>query len=578
MIVKRVANFNTRTKVASIRALVDYIREPHNKNPDEKVLYANGRGFICDTHAGQREEMVALAFEAVRSQYPVNHYILSWREGEHPTPEQVEEAVTIFLAELGLDGHQVIYGLHGDTDNIHLHIAVNRVHPETSKVVKVNRGFDLEAALRAVAKIEHAQGWQREKNSLYEVLDDGEVARTRTTEKRQWVSRRGRDMENRTGEKSAQRIAIEDGAAIIERAQTWEQLHRELAAVGMRYEKTGSGAVVFVGDVAVKASSVSRNASLSKLQKRLGAYQPAQPGQQVAPRAPEPIMRMPGWPQYIAARKSHYADKDREKRELDKRIEAECRELAERQRQRRREILAGDWRGRGDLLNALRSVLAAEQAAERAALMEAHRLMREQWRRRFRPFPDFETWLRLSRRPDLAERWRHRLDNPSRIEGEWSEPPTPRDIRAFQAEIAGEHVYYTWREGQYAGGVAFTDRGKTIDIHTWRNPDSLLAALQLAAQKWGSFIVTGSDEYKEACVRLAAEHGFRIDNPELQDAIHAERERLRQERAAEVAGQWQSADDDASHLSRYMRYRAQRQPDPEPEPEPVRRRSPGMGL
>jgi hypothetical protein len=57
-------------------------------------------------------------------------------------------------------------------------------------------------------------------------------------------------MENRTGEKSALRIAIEDGAAIIKQAQTWEQLHRELAAKGMRYEKTGSGATVFVGMLA----------------------------------------------------------------------------------------------------------------------------------------------------------------------------------------------------------------------------------------------------------------------------------------------------------------------------------------
>ena len=100
MIVKKVPNSKTKHKTGSIRDLADYIREPHNQNPDEKVLYANGRGFLCDGHAAQREEMVALAAESVRSKNPVNHYIMSWREGEQPSPEQVEEAVSIFMEEL----------------------------------------------------------------------------------------------------------------------------------------------------------------------------------------------------------------------------------------------------------------------------------------------------------------------------------------------------------------------------------------------------------------------------------------------------------------------------------------------
>jgi hypothetical protein len=121
--------------------------------------------------------MVALAAESVRSKNPVNHYIMSWREGEQPSPEQVEEAVSIFMEELGWKDHQAIYGLHADTDNIHLHIAINRVHPETLKIVKINRGFDIELAHKAIARIEHAQGWQREQNGRYQVLENGELGR-----------------------------------------------------------------------------------------------------------------------------------------------------------------------------------------------------------------------------------------------------------------------------------------------------------------------------------------------------------------------------------------------------------------
>ena len=534
MIVKKVPSSKVKNKSASIRDLTDYIREPHNQNPDEKVLYANGRAFLCDDHAAQREEMVALAAESVRSKNPVNHYVISWREGEQPSPEQVEEAVSIFTEELGLREHQSIYALHKDTDNIHLHIAINRVHPETLKAVKINNGFDIEAAHKAIARIEHAQGWQREQNGRYQVLENGELGREHyDPDKPRQPDQRKRDMENRTGEKSAERVAIENGAAIIKQAQSWEQLHRELAAQGMRYEKTGSGATVFVGDVGVKASDVDRNASLSKMQKRLGQYKPAPQRQQVAQREPEPIKPdVPGWKDYINGRKAHYAEKNAAKLEQDKRQEQERKALQEQQKARRDELMRGNWKGKGEVLNAMRSVIAAEQAAEKAALKEKQQKEREQHRQRFRPYPDLEQWQRMQKSPELAEQWRHRASEPQRIEGDRDEPPTPRDIRAYQPEIHGKQVHYTRKEDAGAGrGVSFVDKGKSIDIHDWRDRDTTLAALQLSAQKWGSFTVNGNDEYKAMCAKLAAEHGFKITNPELQESIQQERQRIQQERA-----------------------------------------------
>ncbi|HXS23314.1 MAG TPA: LPD7 domain-containing protein, partial [Gemmatimonadales bacterium] len=80
----------------------------------------------------------------------------------------------------------------------------------------------------------------------------------------------------------------------------------------------------------------------------------------------------------------------------------------------------------------------------------------------------------------------------------------------------------------------FTDRGKTIDIHDGRNREAVLAALQLSAQKWGEFWIRGDAQFKRTCVELAAEHRFNITNPELQQTIAAERERLRLSRSADA--------------------------------------------
>src|SRR5262249_26150415 len=138
------------------------------------------------------------------SKDPIVHYVMSWQEGEAPKEAQVEEALSLFLAELGLPEHQVVYGLHADTENYHLHVMLNRVHPDSLQVAPLWNDFD--AADRALARIEHAQGWQREERGRYRVQEDGELVREHHEVREQEPSARVCDQERRTQEKSAERI------------------------------------------------------------------------------------------------------------------------------------------------------------------------------------------------------------------------------------------------------------------------------------------------------------------------------------------------------------------------------------
>jgi hypothetical protein len=96
----------------------------------------------------------------------------------------------------------------------------------------------------------------------------------------------------------------------------------------------------------------------------------------------------------------------------------------------------------------------------------------------------------------------------------------------------GDEIHYSRHDatGAYQT-VAFIDSGKEIDVRDWNNTASINAALALAAQKWDTLSVNGGDEYKEKAAQLAAEHGYKIANPELQDRI-AELRRDRGEPAA----------------------------------------------
>lgn len=533
MIAKKITNpKKSASKATRVNRLAEYIRNPTSKDGTEKCLYSGSAGFISLDAKAQHLEMHSLAASAVRSKDPINHYVLSWREGEQPMPRQCDDAVKTLQKELGLEGHQVIYGLHSNTDHLHLHVMVNRVNPDTERVVSVNNGFDIEALHKAVARIEHEQGWERERKGLYAVQENGELAR-QWQEPRSQPATKARDMELLTGQKSAQRMGIEAVPEIVKNSTGWSDLHKRLADVGMRYERKGSGALLYVGEQPIKASTADRGGSLAKLEKRFGPFEASQETKEVEPIQKEAIDHdgvQRGWGDYAKARREQYATKESLRSELRLKIASERKQLSQAQKQERKDIFKEKWKGKGGRLNVVRSVLAAKHAGQKAELQDRHRKERTELQQRYGAFPQYEKWLAQSRDPEHAKQVRYRDDQAAGMQGNTSDKQA-RDIRDFEYQIHGDAVYYMRSADRGAQGVSFVDTGKNIAIHDWRASDSLMAAMQLSSQKWGQgFTVTGPAEYKTACARLAAEHGFRILNPELQPAIQVEKQRLQDER------------------------------------------------
>ncbi|MDR1136944.1 MAG: relaxase/mobilization nuclease domain-containing protein, partial [Synergistaceae bacterium] len=257
-----------------------------SRNDKDKVEYVNTLDIFEPSMAIQ--EMEALALENTRSADPVFNCILSWRENEMPSHEQVDEAVQIVLNELGLEGCQVHYALHRNTENLHMHICVNRIDPETYKARDPAHGWTKKALEKAARKIELAQGWEIERSGRYVVTEDGEIhEKTDGRWDRTKLSQTARDIEAHTAEKSAERIAHETAAPIIREAKSWEELHKMLAEQGIAFDRKGSGAILRVGDTIVKASQAGRDISLSKLERRLGTFR--ERDCDILPRSPEPV-------------------------------------------------------------------------------------------------------------------------------------------------------------------------------------------------------------------------------------------------------------------------------------------------
>ncbi len=523
MIVKRIPNpKSSSSKASRIGSLLDYIVADGHEGAEKTELIATCGSFISDLTQGCRAEMIALAEETTRSKDPVDHWLLSWKEGEQPTYQQCREAVDFLKKHLGMNAdYLAVYALHRNTDNYHLHIALNRVHPDTLRVC--DKGWCIDRAHRALAEIVEAQGWEPEQNARYE--KGGAQFNTRPQpEHRAEPSTRARDYENATGEKSAERIAIEKAVPALRSAQSWSAVHERLGQLGMRYEPKGSGALLWVGEIAVKASACGRGFSRKRMEERLGAFEADGRAFKSSPVTNEAETL----DQNAATKSAEYSAALRQYRAENEAAQTAQRKAHRTERTKQiqefraeRTALNKDAKWSGAALNVARSLLATEYAKQRAALSERQKRQRNELRQRLGRCLTYEEFLKDQGDEQLAEHWRYRHSAPltASIHGDGELQLQQCDIRDFIAEVK-----FSGRKGIAAihyhakgapGRVSFTDRGRRIDVWQQQDEGAVLAALQLGGQKWGVVTITGSDEFKHLCANLAAEHGIRIGNPEL---------------------------------------------------------------
>lgn len=66
---------------------------------------------------------------------PVKTFALAWHKDDAPTPEHMIQSADAFLKHMGWEQHQAVFIGHRDTEHLHLHVIVNRVHPESGRTI-----------------------------------------------------------------------------------------------------------------------------------------------------------------------------------------------------------------------------------------------------------------------------------------------------------------------------------------------------------------------------------------------------------------------------------------------------------
>ncbi len=246
------------------------------------AIETQGVASLCTAAA----EMVAVAAQCRRLRAPADyHLVVSWQEQEHPTSDEAFAAGRHALAALGMESHQYVMAVHGDTANVHLHIAVNRVNPETYRAVSPFRDYiKLDRAMR---EIELEQGWAHDRGPTVVreiegyapevVLAFKDQTHGRGMDEPAQVQQKAHDLQAWSGDRpftewvreaapALKATLAHDGVAI-------EDVQRTLGDFGLELQRKGSGLVVVHHDdpsLIAKASHVARFLSREQLEQRVG--------------------------------------------------------------------------------------------------------------------------------------------------------------------------------------------------------------------------------------------------------------------------------------------------------------------
>jgi Relaxase/Mobilisation nuclease domain/Large polyvalent protein-associated domain 7 len=244
-------------KKSDFAGLVKYLLNEQNKT--ERV----GQVQTTNCHSDQADaatlEILNTQAQNTRAESDKTyHLIVSFRAGEHPTDATLNAIEAHICEGLGYGEHQRISVVHHDTDNLHIHIAINKIHP--TRYTIHNPYNDHKTLSHLCEKLEQQYGLE---------VDNHHAQKTGS-------ENRADDMERHSGVESLLSWIKRECADQMQSAQTWAALHSVMQTYGLELRAQGNGLVISdANGLTVKASSVERSLSKSKLEAKLGEFQAA---------------------------------------------------------------------------------------------------------------------------------------------------------------------------------------------------------------------------------------------------------------------------------------------------------------
>ena len=232
--------------------LVEYITNGLGK--EERL------GIVTITHCMNQElswaveEIKAIQLQNTRAMGDKNyHLLISFPQGEEPNQTTLKDIESRTCEALGFAEHQRISAVHHDTDNVHIHVAINKIHPQSLTMHEPYLAYKTLAKVATELEIKHG------------------LKLTNHERKKSISQNKASDLEHHAGIESFLSWIKKQCVKELARALTWTEFNETLNQHALFLEQRGNGFVIKneMGLV-VKASSVSRDFSKASLEKRFG--------------------------------------------------------------------------------------------------------------------------------------------------------------------------------------------------------------------------------------------------------------------------------------------------------------------
>ena len=241
-------------KKSDFASLAKYLADDQEKNERVAVTSVTNCESI-DLNAAVIEVTAIQGMNTRAESDKTYHLILSFRAGERPDDNVLAALESRICEGLGYGEHQRVSVAHDDTDNFHLHIAINKIHP--TRLTIHSPYNDHKTLGKLCAALELQYGLERDNHQAVRVGSEN----------------RALDMEHHAGVESLLGWIQRECLGQLQAAASWAELHRVLQEHGLELQERGNGLVISDQDgLMVKASSIARELSKGKLVDRFGAF------------------------------------------------------------------------------------------------------------------------------------------------------------------------------------------------------------------------------------------------------------------------------------------------------------------
>lgn len=488
---------------SNFSALIQYLTDPQDKS--ERISQIKVSNCYSDDQRAALIEIQNTQEMNTRAKSDKTcHLVLSFPEGERLSLADLNAIEERFCEALGFNGHQRISVVHDDTNNLHIHIAINKIHPINLTIH--NPYYDYKKVAKLCEQIEQEYGLT---TVNHETVKDQ-------------ASRVVQEIEARTGVESLLSWIKREALTDIKQSDNWQDLHQVLARHGLEIKERGNGFVLVANNgVAVKANSVDRSLSKGNLTKRLGAFVPdehsAQSSQQNAKQyQPIPLQNRIDTSRLYARYQQEQADSVRQRTKqwiMLRKSKDQLIDRAKREAKLKCSIIKSIKAGR--LAKKALYATAHQQFKTTIAVIQGDYQKAYQSSKARHSRMGWLDWLAFeARRGDAEALAVLRSRRVGQFKGNQVSAKQSHDgssVNSYFKDGLVESITKIGTVTYKAGSTAIRDDGKRLIVLPDTSQEALRDILQVAMKKYGSHLaINGTELFRLQIAQVAAQNQMRI--------------------------------------------------------------------